>query len=184
MASRVLTCSEMPILKSVVCAAAEVAIMAAPSSASAPARLGIVFSSRKFLVAASRLSHASSSCSVLDGSHGVSASRGGDMAGRLQGKVAIVSGAGCVGPGWGNGRAMAVIFAQEGAKVLAADKNLDAMTETMARVREFGGEIAAHACDATDSAQVARMVEACRARYGRVDILVNNVGGSAAGGVA
>ena len=45
------------------------------------------------------------------------------MAGRLQGKVAIVSGAGCVGPGWGNGRAMAVIFAQEGAKVFAADKN-------------------------------------------------------------
>lgn len=106
------------------------------------------------------------------------------MAGRLQGKVAIVSGAGCVGPGWGNGRAMAVIFAQEGAKVLAADKNLDAMTETIARVRDFGGEIAAHACDATDGAQVARMVEACRARHGRVDILVNNVGGSAAGGVA
>jgi NAD(P)-dependent dehydrogenase (short-subunit alcohol dehydrogenase family) len=105
------------------------------------------------------------------------------MAGRLQGKVAIVSGAGCVGPGWGNGRAMAVIFAQEGAKVLAADRNLDAMTETLARVREFGGEIAAHECDATDNAQVARMIETCRARYGRVDILVNNVGGSAAGGV-
>ena len=53
------------------------------------------------------------------------------MAGRLQGKVAIVSGAGCVGPGWGNGRAMAVIFAQEGAKVFAVDKNRDAMTETL-----------------------------------------------------
>src|SRR5690348_4104382 len=107
---------------------------------------------------------------------------GGDMAGRLQGKVAIVSGAGCVGPGWGNGRAMAVIFAQEGAKVFAADKNLDAMTETLARVREVGGEIAAHQCDATRSAEVADMVGACRTRYGRVDILVNNVGGSAAGG--
>jgi hypothetical protein len=106
------------------------------------------------------------------------------MAGRLQGKVAIVSGAGCVGPGWGNGRAMAVIFAQEGAKIFAADKSLDAMTETLARVREFGGEIAAHQCDATQSAAVAEMVGACRARYGRVDILVNNVGGSAAGGVA
>ncbi|HEY1544874.1 MAG TPA: SDR family NAD(P)-dependent oxidoreductase [Xanthobacteraceae bacterium] len=106
------------------------------------------------------------------------------MAGRLQGKVAIVSGAGCVGPGWGNGRAMAVIFAQEGAKIFAADKNLDAMTETLARVRELGGEIAAHQCDATRSAAVAEMVRACRARYGRVDILVNNVGGSAAGGVA
>jgi NAD(P)-dependent dehydrogenase (short-subunit alcohol dehydrogenase family) len=106
------------------------------------------------------------------------------MAGRLQGKVAIVSGAGCVGPGWGNGRAMAVIFAQEGAKVFAADKNPDAMTETIARVRESGGEIEPHQCDATDSAQVAKMMAACQARYGRIDILVNNVGGSAAGGVA
>jgi NAD(P)-dependent dehydrogenase (short-subunit alcohol dehydrogenase family) len=106
------------------------------------------------------------------------------MAGRLQGKVAIVSGAGCVGPGWGNGRAMAVIFAQEGAKVFAADKNLDAMTETLARVREGGGEIEAHQCDATDSSAVERLMSACRDRYGRIDILVNNVGGSAAGGVA
>ena len=72
------------------------------------------------------------------------------MAGRLQGKVAIVSGAGCVGPGWGNGRAMAVIFAQEGARVFATDKNLDAMTETLARVRDVGGEIEAHQCDAID----------------------------------
>jgi hypothetical protein len=106
------------------------------------------------------------------------------MAGRLQGKVAIVSGAGCVGPGWGNGRAMAVIFAQEGARVFAADKSRDAMTETIARVREAGGEIEPHECDATDGAQVAKMMGACQARYGRVDILVNNVGGSAAGGVA
>jgi NAD(P)-dependent dehydrogenase (short-subunit alcohol dehydrogenase family) len=105
------------------------------------------------------------------------------MTGRLQGKVAIVSGAGCVGPGWGNGRAMAVIFAQEGAKVFAADKNLDAMTETLARVREAGGEIEAHECDATDSAQVEKLMAVCQARFGRIDVLVNNVGGSAAGGV-
>ena len=106
------------------------------------------------------------------------------MAGRLQGKVAIVSGAGCVGPGWGNGRAMAVIFAQEGAKVFAADKSRDAMTETLARVRESGGEIEPHECDATDADQVADMMRTCQARYGRIDILINNVGGSAAGGVA
>src|SRR5215831_1814349 len=109
---------------------------------------------------------------------------GGRMAARLQGKVAIVSGAGCVGPGWGNGRAMAVIFAQEGAKVFAADKNLDSMTETLARVRESGGEIEPHQCDATDGAEVERMIAACRSRFGRIDILVNNVGGSAAGGAA
>ena len=106
------------------------------------------------------------------------------MGARLQGKVAIVSGAGCVGPGWGNGRAMAVIFAQEGARVLASDKNLDAMTETIARVREGGGEIEAHRCDATVGEEVADMVATCRARFGRVDVLVNNVGGSAAGGAA
>ena len=106
------------------------------------------------------------------------------MSGRLQGKVAIVSGAGCIGPGWGNGRAMAVIFAQEGAKVFAADKSLEAMSETLARVREAGGEIEPHQCDATDGGDVERMIAACRARFGRVDILVNNVGGSAAGGAA
>jgi NAD(P)-dependent dehydrogenase (short-subunit alcohol dehydrogenase family) len=104
------------------------------------------------------------------------------MAGRLEGKVAVVSGAGCVGPGWGNGRAMAVIFAREGARIFAADKSPDAMTETVARVREFGGQIEAHECDATDGAQVERMIGACRARFGRIDVLVNNVGGSAAGG--
>jgi NAD(P)-dependent dehydrogenase (short-subunit alcohol dehydrogenase family) len=104
------------------------------------------------------------------------------MAGRLLGKVAIVSGAGCIGPGWGNGRAMAVIFAQEGAKVFAVDKDADAMTETVERVRAAGGEIATHLCDATASGDVASMVEACRNRFGRVDVLVNNVGGSAPGG--
>ena len=106
------------------------------------------------------------------------------MSGRLHGKVAIVSGAGCVGPGWGNGRAIAVIFAQEGARVFAADKDPDAMAETLARAREAGGEIEPHQCDATDVAQVEAMVAACRSRFGRVDVLVNNVGGSAAGGAA
>ncbi|WP_075256818.1 SDR family NAD(P)-dependent oxidoreductase [Herbaspirillum camelliae] len=102
--------------------------------------------------------------------------------GRLQGKVAIVTGAGCVGPGWGNGRAVAVLFAQAGATIFAVDKNADAMEETVRRVREVGGTVSAHTCDVTDSASVAEMVAACEAQYGRVDILVNNVGGSAAGG--
>ena len=102
--------------------------------------------------------------------------------GRLNNKVAIVTGAGCVGPGWGNGRAVAVLFAQAGAKIFAVDKSMDAMEETVRRVREAGGTIAAHTCDVTDSAAVEAMVAACKAEYGRVDILVNNVGGSAAGG--
>lgn len=104
------------------------------------------------------------------------------MAGRLDGKVAIVTGAGCVGPGWGNGRAAAVLFAREGARVFAVDRACDAMAETVARVQEFGGTITTHACDVTVAAEVAAMVEACRAAFGRIDILVNNVGGSAAGG--
>ena len=105
------------------------------------------------------------------------------MPGRIAGKVALVVGAGCVGPGWGNGRAAAVLFAHEGAKVFAVDKNADAMTETVARVGN-DGEIATHVCDVLDDSQVHAMTEACREKFGRIDILLNNVGGSAAGGAA
>ena len=105
------------------------------------------------------------------------------MPGRVEGKVALVVGAGCVGPGWGNGRASAVLFARECAKVFAVDKDADSMTETVARVGN-DGEIVTHTCDATDENDVRAMVEACHKRFGRIDILLNNVGGSAAGGVA
>jgi NAD(P)-dependent dehydrogenase (short-subunit alcohol dehydrogenase family) len=104
------------------------------------------------------------------------------MSGRLQDKVAIVIGAGSVGPGWGNGRAMAFRFAQEGARVWAVDRDMVRLEETLARVGEIGGTIDAHVCDATDSAAVAALVQACIARWSRVDVLVNNVGGSAPGG--
>jgi len=105
------------------------------------------------------------------------------MPGRIAGKVALITGAGCIGPGWGNGRAAAVLFAREGAKVFAVDKNSDAMTETVARVGN-DGEVATHVCDVLDDSQVGAMTDACRKRFGRIDILVNNVGGSAAGGAA
>jgi NAD(P)-dependent dehydrogenase (short-subunit alcohol dehydrogenase family) len=104
------------------------------------------------------------------------------MAGRVEGKVALVVGAGCVGPGWGNGRAAAVLFAREGAKVFAVDKNPDSMTETVAHVGN-DGEIVTYVCDAVDDAQVKAMTEACCKKFGRIDILLNNVGGSAPGGV-
>jgi NAD(P)-dependent dehydrogenase (short-subunit alcohol dehydrogenase family) len=105
------------------------------------------------------------------------------MPGRVAGKVALITGAGCIGPGWGNGRAAAVLFAREGAKVFAVDQNPDAMIETVERVGN-SGEITTHVCDVLDDAQVSAMTEACRKTYGRIDILINNVGGSAAGGAA
>jgi len=104
------------------------------------------------------------------------------MSGRLAGKVAIVTGAGCVGPGWGNGRATCVRFAEEGAKIFAVDRNLDSVTETVERVKKAGGEIVVQHCDVTDNDSVAAMVAGCLKQYGRIDVLVNNVGGSAAGG--
>jgi len=102
--------------------------------------------------------------------------------GRLEDRVAIITGAGCIGPGWGNGRAAAVRFAEEGAKVFAVDISKKALEETLERMRGNTGEIAVHIGDVTSSSSVAEMVEACIARFGRIDILVNNVGGSAKGG--
>jgi NAD(P)-dependent dehydrogenase (short-subunit alcohol dehydrogenase family) len=96
--------------------------------------------------------------------------------------VAIVTGAGCVGPGWGNGRATCVRFAEEGARIFAVDLKADTMAETLQRVRDAGGEVEPYLCDVTDAAAVEAMVAACIARFGRVDVLVNNVGGSAKGG--
>jgi len=71
------------------------------------------------------------------------------MTGRVEGKVALITEAGCVGPG----RAAAVLFAREGAKVFAVDNNEEAMTETMARVGN-NGEIATHIGDVLDDSTV------------------------------
>jgi NAD(P)-dependent dehydrogenase (short-subunit alcohol dehydrogenase family) len=104
------------------------------------------------------------------------------MNGRLAGKVALITGAGSVGPGWGNGRAIAVRFAEEGAKIFAVDRDAERMLETIKLVKDAGGEIETATCDVTQSASIASVVEACINRFGSVDILINNVGGSAAGG--
>jgi len=77
---------------------------------------------------------------------------------------------------------MAVIFAREGARVFAVDRDASSMRETIERTREAGGEITSHLCDATDGSAVSAMVDACIKAHGRIDILVNNVGGSTAGG--
>ena len=97
---------------------------------------------------------------------------------RLKDRVAIITGAGSVGPGWGNGRATAVRFAEEGAQVFAVDRDAEKLRETI----EKSPGIVTHLCDVTDGRAVKTMVEACLERFGRIDILVNNVGGSAPGG--
>lgn len=104
------------------------------------------------------------------------------MTGRLAGKVALVTGAGSVGPGWGNGRASAVRFAQEGATVFAVDLNRETLHETVARFDGPAGSIVPLQCDVTDTDAVRAVVASCVDQLGRIDILVNNVGGSRAGG--
>ncbi|HYH40883.1 MAG TPA: SDR family NAD(P)-dependent oxidoreductase [Burkholderiales bacterium] len=99
----------------------------------------------------------------------------------LPGRIAIVTGAGSIGPGWGNGKATAVLLARQGAKIFAIDIDAAAAAETRSLIEEEGGECATHACDMTQTSEVKAAVDACMARYGGIDILVNNVGGSAAG---
>ncbi|MDH6590539.1 NAD(P)-dependent dehydrogenase (short-subunit alcohol dehydrogenase family) [Variovorax sp. TBS-050B] len=101
---------------------------------------------------------------------------------RFESKVAIVTGAGCVGTGWGNGRAMAVRLAQEGAKVLAVDRDAERLAETLALAGSAAASITSCICDVTRSESVRAMVDTCLETYGAPDILINNVGGSAAGG--
>ena len=102
---------------------------------------------------------------------------------RLAGKVAIVTGAGSSGPGIGNGKATSVLFAREGAKVLLVDALVGRAEETLALIEEEGGEASVFQADVTNAADCRRMVEAAIDRYGRLDILDNNVGISRPGTV-
>lgn len=98
------------------------------------------------------------------------------MASRLEGKVAIITGAGSAGPGWGNGKATAVLFAREGARILAVDARLDAADETARIIHAEGGECTVVRADVTQAQEVAAAVQVCLDTYGRVDVLHNNVG--------
>ena len=94
----------------------------------------------------------------------------------LEGKVAIVAGGGAAGDGIGNGRAAAVLLARAGGRVLVVDRSLDLAEGTVGMIASEGGEAAAHEADLADEGQCAGMVEAALARFGRVDVLDNNVG--------
>jgi NAD(P)-dependent dehydrogenase (short-subunit alcohol dehydrogenase family) len=107
------------------------------------------------------------------------------MADRVRGKVAILFGGGQTpGETIGNGRATAMVLAREGARVLVVDRDLASAEETVAMIAGEGGEASAVACDITDEAAVASAIEECVSRYGRIDLVQNNVGASLALGDA
>ena len=106
---------------------------------------------------------------------------------RFINKVVVVSGAGSVGPGWGNGRAIAVQMVEEGAHVLALDRELARMDETLALAQKAAltsrGSIEAMACDVTDSDAFKACIDHAMARWGRIDVLLTAAGASTGGTV-
>lgn len=92
------------------------------------------------------------------------------------GRVAVVTGGGCVGDGIGNGRASAILLARAGASVVVVDRDVALAERTVQMIQAEGGEATAHACDVTDERQCERLVGATLERYGRLDVLDNNVG--------
>jgi len=104
---------------------------------------------------------------------------------RLKDKVAVIVGAGQTpGETIGNGRATALLFGREGAKVWAIDRDLASAEETVAMIEKEGGTAAAAAADITDEAAIKAAIDGCVGKWGRIDILHNNVGLSLAGGDA
>jgi len=97
------------------------------------------------------------------------------MGDRLKGKVAIVTGAGSIGPGIGNGKASVIVYAREGARVMVVDLNREAAEETRRLISEEAGECLAFKADVTRASDCRAMVEKCIQTFGRVDVLRNNV---------
>jgi NAD(P)-dependent dehydrogenase (short-subunit alcohol dehydrogenase family) len=98
------------------------------------------------------------------------------MGTRLAGKVAIVTGAGSRAEGIGNGRATAVLFAREGARVLLVDQSRAAAEATLEMIVREGGEAAVCEADVTRADDCRNLVEEAVRRWGRLDVLDNNVG--------
>ena len=90
---------------------------------------------------------------------------------KLKGKVAVITGAGS-----GIGRATALLFAEEGAKVVVADYSVEGGQETVKQIKAKGGEAIFVAVDVSKAADVQKMIKTAIDRYGRLDILHNNAG--------
>lgn len=101
---------------------------------------------------------------------------------RLKDRVALVFGAGSIGPGWGNGKASAVAYARAGAKLVCVDITQAAADETVAIILGEGGHAEAMVCDVTSEAQVASVVAETIDLFGTIDVLHNNVGHARMGG--
>jgi len=102
----------------------------------------------------------------------------------LTGKIALITGIGCIGEGWGNGTTIATLFARQGAVLFGCDISLDAAERAASQIRT---ESPSHRVtvmygDATSSKSCKEVVAACIAKHGSIDILVNNVGRSEPGG--
>lgn len=101
---------------------------------------------------------------------------------RMKDKVVVVVGAGSVGNGWGNGKAAAVLYAREGAKVVCVDRDLTAAENTCAAILAEGGEAVAISGDVTKSLDMENMASFSVKTYDRIDVLHNNVGIAETGG--
>ncbi|MEL0114549.1 MAG: SDR family oxidoreductase [Rickettsiales bacterium] len=101
----------------------------------------------------------------------------------LKGKTAVVSGGGAFDDGIGNGRAAAILLARAGANVVVVDRKLEAAERTVAMIKDEGNEASALACNVIDAADCKAMAEAVVEKYGRFDVLDNNVGIGSRGSV-
>ena len=104
------------------------------------------------------------------------------MGDRIRDKTAIVTGAGSVGPGIGNGKAAAMLFAREGAGVMLVDYNLEAAEETRRLIQAEGGTCFTSQADVSSTSDCERIARECVSKYGGIDILHNNVGIEIPGG--
>ncbi len=100
---------------------------------------------------------------------------------RLDGKVALVTGCGSLGDGWGNGQAISVLLARQGAQVFGCDLDIEAAKATQQRTRDESGTMEVRTADVTRAADVEALVQACVDRFGRIDVLINSVGRSEPG---